>query len=197
MTLYALGLESKDEIDAVLQAVKNGKDIETARKKWSYEEICGMTFRVVLNSNCYSLDENTGLYTDLRDTDAGLRYLYDNGTDLIEDIKKSMYRTQSRQLRDKIQCRQKTQSDQHIAGASFPELHVDDVKNISDNQNIYNIDQGDAFNQRLHRLGENLDQCFEPIHKKSLHSHCKIKYIISYFGAKFNLFSNIFSDFFI
>ena len=82
MTLYALGLESKDEIDAVLQAVKNGKDIETARKKWSYEEICGMTFRVVLNSNCYSLDENTGLYTDLRDTDAGLRYLYDNGTDL-------------------------------------------------------------------------------------------------------------------
>ncbi len=82
MTLYALGLESKDEIDAVLQAVKNGTEIETSQKKWSYEEICGMTFRVVLNSDCYSLDENTGLYTDLRDTEAGLRYLYDNGMDL-------------------------------------------------------------------------------------------------------------------
>ena len=82
MTLYALGLESKDEIDAVLQAVKNGTDIQTSQKRWSYEEICGMTFRVVLNSNCYRLDETTGLYTDLRDTDAGLRYLYDNGLDL-------------------------------------------------------------------------------------------------------------------
>ena len=82
MTLYALGLESKDEIDAVLQAVKNGTDIQTSQKRWSYEDICGMTFRVVLNSDCYRLDETTGLYTDLRDTDAGLRYLYDNGLDL-------------------------------------------------------------------------------------------------------------------
>ena len=82
MTLYALGLESKEEIDAVLQAVKNGTDIQTSQKKWSYEEICGMTFRVVLNSDCYRLDDTTGLYTDLRDSDAGLSYLYDNGLDL-------------------------------------------------------------------------------------------------------------------
>ena len=82
MTLYALGLESKEEIDQVLQAVKNGTDIKTSQKKWSYKEICGMNFRVILNSDCYRLDENTGLYTDLRDTEAGLRYLYDNGMDL-------------------------------------------------------------------------------------------------------------------
>ena len=37
---------------------------------------------MILNSNCYRLDENTGLYTDLRDTDAGLRYLYDNETEI-------------------------------------------------------------------------------------------------------------------
>ena len=34
----------------------------------------------MLSSDCYVLDEATGLYTDLRDTDTGLRYLYDNGT---------------------------------------------------------------------------------------------------------------------
>ena len=82
MTLYALGLESKEEIDQVLQAVKNGTEIKTSQKKWSYKEICGMNFRVILNSDCYRLDENTGLYTDLRDTEAGMRYLYDNGMDL-------------------------------------------------------------------------------------------------------------------
>ena len=41
-----------------------------------------MEFRTVLNSDCYKYDESTGLYTDLRDTDAGLRFLYDNGISL-------------------------------------------------------------------------------------------------------------------
>jgi len=36
----------------------------------------------VLNSSCYSYDVNTGLYTDLRETDAGLKYLYDNAIPL-------------------------------------------------------------------------------------------------------------------
>lgn len=39
-----------------------------------------MEFRTVLPGSCYTLDESTGRYTDLRETDAGLRYLYDNGT---------------------------------------------------------------------------------------------------------------------
>ena len=80
MALYALGLKSKDEIDAMADAAINKKEIEVEEQKWSYEEICDMEFRTVLNSDCYTLDENTGLYTDLRDTQAGLKYLYDNGT---------------------------------------------------------------------------------------------------------------------
>ncbi|MFQ9436757.1 MAG: hypothetical protein ACLR1R_10590 [Ruminococcus callidus] len=41
-----------------------------------------MDFRTILNSDCYRYDESTGLYTDLRDTEAGLQYLYDNGLKL-------------------------------------------------------------------------------------------------------------------
>ena len=82
LTLYAIGLESKEEIDAVFQAVKNGEEIDAEQKRWTYEEVCDTVFRVILNSDCYALDENTGLYIDLRETDAGLRYLYDNGLDL-------------------------------------------------------------------------------------------------------------------
>ncbi len=78
MTLYALGLETEEEIDKVFQAVKNGQQIETSQKKWSYEEICSMDFRVILSADCFGLDEQTGQYVDLRETDAGLRYLYDN-----------------------------------------------------------------------------------------------------------------------
>lgn len=82
MTLYALGLKSEEDIDRVVDAALNKTELTIEEHKWSYEEICGMDFRTILNSDCYKLDESTGLYTDLRDTDAGLRYLYDNGISL-------------------------------------------------------------------------------------------------------------------
>lgn len=82
MTLYALGLKPKDEITAVFKAVLDGTEVEAKQEKWSYEELCDMTFRVVLNSNCYTYDEKLDVYTDLRDTDAGMRYLYKNGIDI-------------------------------------------------------------------------------------------------------------------
>lgn len=82
MTLYALGLKTKEEINYLTQSAFNQTEIEYEEKKWSYQEILDMDFRVILNSNCYTLDKNTGLYTDLRETQAGLKYLYDNGINL-------------------------------------------------------------------------------------------------------------------
>ena len=82
MTLYALGLKSREDIDRIVDAALNKKELEIEEHRWSYEEICDMEFRVVLNSDCYKLDESTGTYADLRSTDAGLRYLYDNGVSL-------------------------------------------------------------------------------------------------------------------
>ena len=84
MTLYALGLEPKEDVEKIMNAAFNGieSDVEIDDSKWSYEEICNTKYKVILNSNCYSFDETTGLYTDLRDTDAGLQYLYDNGIDI-------------------------------------------------------------------------------------------------------------------
>ena len=82
LTLYALGLLPKEEIDKVMEAAFNGEELEFESKKWTFEEVCGTTYRTILNSSCYNYDEKTGTYTDLRETEAGLRYLYDNGIDL-------------------------------------------------------------------------------------------------------------------
>ena len=82
MTLYALGLKSKEDIDAVTRAAVNKTEINVEMEKWSYEEICDTEFRVILNSNCYTYDAVSGTYTDLRDSDTGLKYLYDNGLTL-------------------------------------------------------------------------------------------------------------------
>ena len=82
MTLYAMGLKSKTEIEALVDAAFNKTGVTVSDERWTYQDICGMTFRVVLPASAYSYDEATGAFADLRDTQAGLRYLYDNGLDL-------------------------------------------------------------------------------------------------------------------
>jgi len=82
MTLYALGLKSEEEIEALMDAAINHTTIDYEVKKWSYEEICSMDFRTILGSDCYTYDEKTGTYTDLRNTEAGMKYLYDNALTL-------------------------------------------------------------------------------------------------------------------
>ncbi len=82
LTLYALGLKPQSEMDAVFEAVTGGGEINTTQQKWTFEEIMDMQFRVVLNTQCFVYDEALGLYTDLRQTDTGMRYLYDNGIPL-------------------------------------------------------------------------------------------------------------------
>ena len=82
LTLYALGLKPLSEMDTIFNAVSNGETVDTTAQKWSFEEIMGMEFRVVLNTECFQYDENLGLFVDLRETNAGLQYLYENGIPL-------------------------------------------------------------------------------------------------------------------
>ncbi len=88
LTLYALGLRSHDEVEKAFDAVLKGDELDAKLESWTYEEICDMTFRVVLNSDCYVLDQKSGLYKDIRvddegkENEKGLRILYDNGLTL-------------------------------------------------------------------------------------------------------------------
>ena len=78
MTLYALGLIPEEE----MQAIADGAADTAGRRSWSYADICARDYRVILPSACYSYDEASGLYQDLRETDAGLQYLYDKALKL-------------------------------------------------------------------------------------------------------------------
>ncbi len=84
MALYALGLIAKADIDKLAEAAieQSGTEVEVKRGHWSYEDICNMEFRTVFGADCYKADPVSGLYTDLRDSEAGLKYLYDNGVPL-------------------------------------------------------------------------------------------------------------------
>lgn len=82
LTLYALGLKKYEDIQKLMEAAFEKKTLEYQSQKWSYEEICNMEFKTVLNSDCYAYDETTNTYKDLRETDTGLKYLYDNALTL-------------------------------------------------------------------------------------------------------------------
>ena len=79
LTLYALGLETREEVEEIMDAAMNGEEVTAGDSSWSYADAVGGEYRVILNSSVYKYDEETGLYTDLRESDAGMRYLYDNG----------------------------------------------------------------------------------------------------------------------
>ena len=79
MTLYALGLKSDEEVSAVIKAAMSQEPVEYERRGWSYADLCAMDYRVILDAESYLQDEKTGVWTDLRATETGLRYLYDNG----------------------------------------------------------------------------------------------------------------------
>lgn len=84
IALYALGLVSSEDIDKLANAAVNGTKLDDNKdvKKWSYKDICSTEYKAILNADCYRYDEASGLYTDLRDTETGLKYLYDNAIPL-------------------------------------------------------------------------------------------------------------------
>ncbi|MCR5297401.1 MAG: ABC transporter ATP-binding protein/permease [Clostridiales bacterium] len=82
LTLYALGLLPKESIEQVMRAALLHEAVEYEARSWSYETVCGLRFRVVMNSDCFIRDAETGLWSDLRQTDAGVQFLYDNGLEL-------------------------------------------------------------------------------------------------------------------
>lgn len=66
MTLYALGLKSEEEINAVIEAAQNGQQAPAStQKSWTYEEICNHKFKTIFNYECYAQNAD-GTWYDKR-----------------------------------------------------------------------------------------------------------------------------------
>ncbi len=80
LTLYALGLISKDEIDAIIDSAVNGTELPPSSKSWSYNEIMNMTFRTVLPADKY---EKVGdIYVDMSSNGVYFRTLFEKSFEL-------------------------------------------------------------------------------------------------------------------
>lgn len=85
LMLYALGLKDKAELQALLAGTAG----EVEQKRWTYDELLGLTFRMVLPVDYYVLNSETGTYQDMRKSANGqvrLNNLLDNDKKAV-DIK--------------------------------------------------------------------------------------------------------------
>ena len=78
LVLYTLGLRTEQELTESMEGYLDGEAADMSVESWSYEELCGMSFKLVGWYDKYVYDAETGGYTDVSGTNAGLDYLYES-----------------------------------------------------------------------------------------------------------------------
>ncbi len=82
MTLYALGLKSDEDMKKILLAAMSGEEIEISSERYTYEELCNITLKLVLPADFYRYNASTGLFEDIRDDKKTMDVVAANGLTL-------------------------------------------------------------------------------------------------------------------
>lgn len=69
--LYALGLKDQNELEDFYKKISNGEEIKTEKMSFSYDELIGLSYKVLLNTDYY-VKEN-GIWVDKRNDKDYLR----------------------------------------------------------------------------------------------------------------------------
>ena len=82
LTLYSLGLLSREEIDMIVDKASKGEPLNAESQKWSYEEICGLSFKVVFPYDCYQKIGDTFMDISQVSGAGGMEKLYNDAMEL-------------------------------------------------------------------------------------------------------------------
>ena len=82
--LYTLGLRDYSELNDLVTEFANGEDVNTPDNlgSYSYDDILGITFKLVNNSDCYEYDSEYNIWRDKTDNTDYMKNLVANGEDL-------------------------------------------------------------------------------------------------------------------
>ncbi len=83
LTLYALGLMSREEIDKIIDAAASGQTLPESNLKWTYDQIKEREYTCILPASCYTDLDGDGVFTDMSQLDGVIEALY-NGEDAIK-----------------------------------------------------------------------------------------------------------------
>ena len=78
LMLYALGLMPHADMEEAMVSMSKGETVDVGEMSWSYEELCGLDFKLILPAEYYQHDPAAGTYTDMSQTQAGMDFLYNS-----------------------------------------------------------------------------------------------------------------------
>lgn len=80
-TLYALGLKDSSELSEMYQNILNGTSFEVEQTSYEIDELLGLTFKFVLNSDYYELEN--GIWIDKSSDESYMKELLENAEELV------------------------------------------------------------------------------------------------------------------
>lgn len=82
--LYTLGLRDTKELDDMISQFLKEEEIDTPNniESYSYEDILGITFKLINNTDCYEYDEEYDIWRDKTDNTKYMKNIVQNGEDL-------------------------------------------------------------------------------------------------------------------
>lgn len=78
--MYSLDLEDRTDMASIIEKVTSGEDITLDSINYTYDDLLGTTFKLVLNTDYYSYDN--GIYKNMTTDSEYMKNLVSNGTDL-------------------------------------------------------------------------------------------------------------------
>lgn len=82
LVLCALGLADQNDALKMMQDVAQGKKLEEEMKSYSYEDIMGLTFKLVPSSAHYKHNDVTGIWEDKSNDEMFMKNAVNNGTEI-------------------------------------------------------------------------------------------------------------------
>lgn len=78
--LYELGIKDQKELEEMYQKVLNGEEIETSTVSYNYDELVGLTYKLLLNTDYYERVNN--IWLDRREDKEYLKKVIDNAEEI-------------------------------------------------------------------------------------------------------------------
>lgn len=82
LAIQGLGVMSSEDMLSSFMSVMNGEEYSGERHEIEYSDIIGKTFKVVLEPNFYSYNEETGVYDDMHGDEEYTKKLVENGEEI-------------------------------------------------------------------------------------------------------------------
>ncbi len=80
--LYSLGLKDPDEVQLIMDAAMKGETHETSIESWTYEELLNLKYKLVLPSDCFEYDDESGIWNDMRNDVDYMKNVVNQGVDI-------------------------------------------------------------------------------------------------------------------